>query len=405
MTTTDTLFSRAARVFDGWQDEETGLQVLYLTPKARMAEYGMDTDLCLTMPYQQNWPFLEGGRKVMLRTHGRVKGAGRQPSKLLDLQTGEIRSPWEEPGWFAVDCNDRINTISYRVPSERGMIVGIREFHTGKDIARHELVLEDDWKFGNTHILADGRRSVFFKYRGKAYDEHVSTRTYLLDETGTCPEIISAEGYMCNHYWYNPADPDLFAYNRWPCPKRDVDQVTHVCSADGSFHRKVELSEDALRPADMWGVRDHFIWTADGKHIVSYLCPHPIVLDENFNHFLLNWHLSALDWRTGEDLCAAYPEDRWNGLMQTTPDSRYVVCAGRGSFRKLYAVDIEGLREGWNERVICNLPHSEYQGKNGEPMHMPVPLPDGSGVLFDAGWPGDEYGTYLVEWPADLRSE
>jgi len=41
------------------------------------------------------------------------------------------------------------------------MIVGIQEFHTGKDIARHELVLEDGWKFGNTHTLPDGSGVLF----------------------------------------------------------------------------------------------------------------------------------------------------------------------------------------------------------------------------------------------------
>ena len=400
MTMTETLFARASRVFEGWQDEETGLKVLFLTPKERMSDYGLPTEQCLMMPYQQCWPFLEGGRKVRLQAETRVKSSLRPPARLLDLETGKLLSPWEH--WGSVgDCNDTTNTVSYRIPTERGIIIGIQDFHTGKDIVRHEVVIDDGWKFGNSHILGDGRRLVFFKWRGKFYEEYVQTETFVLDESGY-REVLTGDGYWCNHYWYNPADHNLFAYNRWPCPKRDVDQVIHVCSADGSFHEIAKLDDNALRPADMWGVRDHYIWTADGKRIVSYLCPHKIVLDENFNHFLLNWHLSALDWRTGEDLCAAYPPDRWNGMMQTTPDSRYVVAAGRGSFRKVYAVNIEGLRDGWNERVLCNLPRSEYIGKNGEPQHMPVALPDGSGVLFDAGWPGDGHGTYLVEWPADM---
>jgi hypothetical protein len=30
-------------------------------------------------------------------------------------------------------------------------------------------------------------------------------------------------------------------------------------------------------------------------------------------------------------------------------------------------------------------------------------LPDGSGVVFNAGWPGDEHGVYLAEWPKGLK--
>jgi hypothetical protein len=30
---------------------------------------------------------------------------------------------------------------------------------------------------------------------------------------------------------------------------------------------------------------------------------------------------------------------------------------------------------------------------------MPFALPDQSGVIFNAGWPGPQHGVYLVEWP------
>jgi len=30
-------------------------------------------------------------------------------------------------------------------------------------------------------------------------------------------------------------------------------------------------------------------------------------------------------------------------------------------------------------------------------------VPEQSGVIFNAGWPGPEHGVYLVEWPTELR--
>ncbi|NQU10432.1 hypothetical protein HQ590_06570, partial [bacterium] len=164
----------------------------------------------------------------------------------------------------------------------------------------------------------------------------------------------------------------------------------------------------ALRPGDMWGARDHYVWTPDGTRIVSYLNPHPLRLtpvpksDPDFNHFRFEWWLSALDWRTGADLAAKYPPDRWGGHMQITPDSRYIVCAGGPGFDKLFAVEIEGLRQGWNEHVICSYPETVAAGTNSDPFPHPFVLPDGSGVLFNAGWPGDQHGIYLAEWPRAL---
>jgi hypothetical protein len=397
-----TLFERAARVFEGSRDEETGHRVLFLTSRERQRRFGIPPEVGFTTPYHQNWPFLEGGRQVLLRAIGRdfSKGRGRHPSRLLDLESGEIYCPWPDEHWFPVDCNDRINTISYRAETEAGPIAAIQDYHSGKIIARSPPLTAPGWQFGNTHILADGRRAVYFHTRGRPYDEPVDTRTYLLDESGQCPTILSADGYFCNHYWYCPSDPNLFAYDRWPCPKRRVEQVIHIASVDGTLHQLLPLAADGVKPGNLWGgQRDHFVWTADGTRICSYVSP---LVTESKNHYEFGWWLSVVDWRTGAETCVEYPPDRWGCNFQTSPDSRYIVSAGGPGFLKLYAIDIARLGAGWNERVLCRLPSTRFTGLNSDEFTMPFVLPDQSGVIFSAGWPGDTHGVYLVEWPKDL---
>jgi len=179
--------------------------------------------------------------------------------------------------------------------------------------------------------------------------------------------------------------------------------VLHLRTLDGRSDRPVPLSKDALRPALMLGARDHYVWTPDGKRIVSYLCPDTFEMGPDFDHYELNWWLSVTDWRTGEDLAARYPEGRWGGHMQVTPDSRYIVCGGGPGFDKLFAVQIEGLRAGWNEHIICSYPTTTPTGSLWGPFAYPFVLPDHSGVIFNAGWPGPEHGVYLAEWPAHLK--
>ncbi|NQU09617.1 hypothetical protein HQ590_02410, partial [bacterium] len=50
-----------------------------------------------------------------------------------------------------------------------------------------------------------------------------------------------------------PTDPNLYTYDRWPSPKRDIDQAITIRSVDGSFEEPVKLDAAALRPGDMWG--------------------------------------------------------------------------------------------------------------------------------------------------------
>jgi hypothetical protein len=60
------------------------------------------------------------------------------------------------------------------------------------------------------------------------------------------------------------------------------------------------------------------------------------------------------------------------------------------------------LKHGWNEQVLCGYPRTVSTGLNASPYPYPFALPDGSGVLFNAGWPGPDHGVYLVEWPKGL---
>jgi hypothetical protein len=55
------------------------------------------------------------------------------------------------------------------------------------------------------------------------------------------------------------------------------------------------------------------------------------------------------------------------------------------------------------ERVLCASPKIVSKGNNDDPFLYPFMLPDGSGVIFNAGCPGPEHGVDLVEWPAELR--
>jgi hypothetical protein len=154
-----------------------------------------------------------------------------------------------------------------------------------------------------------------------------------------------------------------------------------------------------MRPGLLWGSqRDHYLWSPDGRRILSYFARR---MGSAGDHFDFGWWVSAMDWRTGEDFSAEYPPDRWGCNFGVSPDSRFIVSAGGRKFQKIYRVDIGKLRNGWNERVLCSYPHSEEDGMNNGPFHMPFVLPDQSGVIFSAGFGGSESGVFLVEWPRE----
>jgi len=393
----ESLFARAARVFDGWVDPETGVSVLRIHPP------GVDMYPGRFMtPYHQTQPFLDGGRRILLRQGKNREHAreGASPSVMLDLTTGVIDDLLFAEG-FPVDLNDRAQTaLLYHRRGESGAQAILYDLQIGRALA--SLEVEADWHLAGGILLADGKRAVISHSQGKPYDEFCRTHFHLLAPGGSTV-FLELEGIHGNHMQGCPTDPDLFAYNAWPTPRWDIEGVTSIAKVDGSVNYYAPLDDNAPRPGDFFGVRDHYVWTPDGARIVSYLNRQPVDLSAPFNHFEFDWWLSALDWRTGEDYFAQYPLGRWGGHMQVTPDSRYILCGGGPGFDKLFAVDLQALKEGWNEHIICGYPTTVSRGVNSDPFPYPFALPDGSGVIFNAGWPGDEFGVYLAEWPGELR--
>jgi hypothetical protein len=396
------LFEQAARVFSGAPDPSTGNRLLSLCVRG-----DQPVSAVRQTPYQQCRCFVEGGRRVLLRTVSDPAWWPRQGGGsfvLLDLATGVASNPFP-PGYDVVEVDD---------PSNRALLVNWAEpgavalWDLASETILATLAVDDGWKYGGATLLAGGRRILVSHFQGNPHLQPARSHIHLLEEGGDSRVVVQSDRHYCNHLQGCPSDPALFAYDRWEAPARDVDQVIHVARLDGSLDEPARLDANAPRPASMFGVRDHYLWTPDGKRIVSYLNPDPydgllpIVngrrqSEETFNHFEFNWILSALDWRTGEDRAAPYPPGRWGCHPAVTPDSRRIISAGAPGFDYLYAVDLEGLRHGWNETIICAYPRIISDGHNNEPFPFPFVLPDGSGVLFNAGWPGPEHGLYLAE--------
>ncbi|MHB0938446.1 MAG: hypothetical protein ACYDCO_11980 [Armatimonadota bacterium] len=400
---TETLFERAAKVFDGWTDPDTGMRVLRVWASNLPRVPGMWSTF-----YHQYRCFLNGGRTVLLHGGKKLNPDARFSTYAVDLAAGTAE-PFTLGGGRVVEVFDETQMallISHPGHDSTDARAILWDMRADKEVAS---VATGEWKLNSVNFLGDGRRALVFMYRGQIYHKEipVQSRHYLL-EPGQAPRLVmEADGYFCSHIVAHPTDPDMYTYDRWLSPPGPLDQAITIRALDGSFEEPVKLDENAPRPADMWGARDHYVWAPDGSRIVSYLCTHPIDFifqpDYEFNHFEWQWWLSALDWRTGEDYAAPYPPGRWGGHMGITPDSQYILCCGGPGFDKLFAVSIAELKHGWNEHVICSYPTTVSVGKNSDPFPMPYALPDGSGVIFNAGWPGDEYGVYLAEWPAKLK--
>lgn len=400
--TTETVFERAARVFDGWTDAETGQRVLRLITAETSEQAGIGPDYLFATPYHQLPPFLEGGRKVLI--HGRKADAKTRfdrRSCLVDLVDGTFDTPLPE-AHYPVEFHDAANTGLFlrRLGGTEEWIaeVVIRDLTTGCELASYA---QPGWTFQECHLLADGRTAAIAHYQGKFYDEHVHSQFHLLREDGTVTQLLDEEGYFCNHIQGCPTDAGLYAYNKWPSPKRPAPTVLHIAATDGSLNTMAPLDHLGIPAGPHWGgQRDHYMWLPNGRRIASYFMPHET---DQTDHFYYGWWVSVLDWRTGEDIAVAYPPERWGCNFTIAPDSRYIVTAGGHHFQYLYLIDIEGLRRGWNEHPVCRYPESVESGANRGPFHFPVPLPDQSGILFRAGYPGPRDGIYLAEWPTALR--
>lgn len=396
MTITNTsvkpgLFERASQCFEGWSDPDTGLRVLRLATRERGGgEWPWHT------LYHQCDCFLDGGRTIVLTAGPGLSGT--QPYCLLDLTTGEMTDmPIPEGTWvFCVLEGSRTAVLIRNDPAGAGVILW--------DIDAERTVMSFDrpgWSHAVTAAIEDGQRVLAVFNQGDNRQPPCRSEMYLLDPDRSPQLVFKSEGYFCNHVQSCPTDPHLFAYDRWPVPPRPTDQVIYLCRLDGSDHAMLPMNPDTRRPGSLWGgQRDHYVWTPDGNAIASYFSP---IDSDSKNHYEYGWWVSVMNWRTGRDLAQPYPTDRWSGHFRVTPDSRTIIAAGMGSFQKIFAIDIEGLRDGWNERVLCSYPKTIHIGENEQPYHQPWVLSDQSGVVFTAGWPGPEWGTYMVELPADLR--
>ncbi|MEI7436442.1 MAG: hypothetical protein WCL16_06510 [bacterium] len=323
---------------------------------------------------------------------------GERSQYMLDLTTGEAFSPFPAGHWVTELSRSSPLALMVRRTGAGGAVVCLWNIPDSRELAVFEL---PDWTIWGGHFLADGQSAVLGSYRGKPYKEKCHSLHHLFRADGTIKEVLNLDGCFCNHIQGCPADPGLYSYDRWPTPQRPCEVVNHLREVHGTFDIELPQISGVKRPGSVWGgQRDHFLWTPDGHRIASYFSP---LASDSTDHFDFGWWVSVMDWRTGEDLAAPYPADRWSGHFAVSPDSRLLVAIGRNSFQKVFAINIEKLRDGWNERVLCACPPAVVRNDNCGPFHMPFFLPDQSGVIFTAGWSGGRQGVYIVELPDDMR--
>lgn len=389
------LFEKAARVFPGGPDPETGLRVLRLAtrnaPPAGVAPGGAWRTL-----YHQMNPFRDGGRRVLLHSGGRREG---RHEWMLDLETGGCEPLAQaRPGLAAVEFSPggRIALVDW-TRHLTGTTVILVDSEKGTELNRLEV---DGWLRPQVKFLSDTVLCVGVS-QGEFYKEPCFSRFYRVDASGAPPSLMLEESnFFCNHMMPRPGHPNEFSYDRWPSPMRPITVVTRLRTLDGSVDRPVPLADDAPPIGPIWGgQRDHYLWSHDGRHILSYFSTGPEGLDD---HFDFGWWLSRWDVETGHDAARPYPPERWGCNFAVTPDSRHVITAGGRGYQCLYRVDATRLDQGWNEQKLCAYAHSEEErGINRGPFHMPHVLPDGSAAIFSAGWPGPDDGVYLAELPPD----
>jgi hypothetical protein len=166
-----TLFDRAAQVFDGWTDPDTGMRVLRLY---RRGEDAVE-DVWQTL-YQQCKCFLDGGRKVLLRTGRAYSGQGGLRFVLLDLTTGEMDDPFPANSAVCEVCDGTdIAILGVFDTTPRSLVWDLR---AGRELA--SVRVSEGWNFAGIFSLGDGQRAVAAEYRGRPYSEPVQSRHYLL---------------------------------------------------------------------------------------------------------------------------------------------------------------------------------------------------------------------------------
>jgi hypothetical protein len=394
-TKTDTVFNQAAKIFQGSKDPITGARLLHITPPGKSFKPGQ-----LHTLYHQFNGFLDNGSKLLLRTGtSAYAGGGGVPTYILDLTTGDLQNPFPQNA-DVYEVSDKTKFATFIRTNPSGNESVLWDMRSQTDLA--VLPVPVGWRLSGLQMLSDGSGAFVSHVIGKNYTQFVQSKIHLLRPGQPTKEILHADGYFCNHMQSCPIDPNLFAYDRWPSPLRNVDQVIHIASIDGAIHEPAKLDAHAVRPGSMYGARDHYVWTPDAKYIVSYLNPENLTTQQayspEFNHFKIPWILSVLNWRTGQDISVPYPPARWGCHAQITNDSRYMISAGGNGFDNLYLVDLAKLKDGWNERILCQYPTTISMGNNVEPFPQPAMLPDSSGILFNCGWPSEKHGVYMVEY-------
>ena len=402
------IFDLAADTFDGWVDSETGLRVLKIAVRGQDISPRVDVDGCWRTWDHQFAPFLEGGRKLLVRGYplrpnidGCENGVNR-PIHLIDLTTGEVTCPFPK-GYHCWEVRDATNLALLQSHSEGDADYLLWDLTAAAPLSKAEM---PGWQPAWGSFLSDSRRAIVIYSRGEPLSGHCRSRLLLLEPDGSCTQIHEVDGHYCNHLQGCPTNPDLFSYQRWPSPlsAAGTDEVMHIRSVDGSFEQRLPLVEGTVRPGPVpGGQRDHYLWMPDGKRVASYFLPND---ESSACYYEWEWWLSIMDWRTGADLSLPYPPGRWGGHFQITPDGRHLIATGGREFSRLFVVEIDRLVDGWNERVLAAYPPFDSSAKriNSTLNRHPHLLPDASGVVLTGGYPGPQQGIYAVEWPEDLAA-
>ncbi|MHC4883615.1 MAG: TolB-like translocation protein [Planctomycetota bacterium] len=402
-TGTTTLFETAAQHFDGWQDPDTGLAVLRIDPDLPLHPEGGPGDRFWSTTYHQYNPFYRDGCSFLLRNRAPGKRGGG--IHLLDLTTGTLSRPWPDQTSPASCPLDSDIFLLFDHRDKDAPCMTLMDIGTGEEFVSF-APSPDHHISAYMQLIGDSRLAIVGEKTGEYARtgalEACENWIYLLSADEAEPRLIAhEEGVFLNHYVGNPVRPEVVSFNRWPTPARPVEVAHHLRDVAGTWEKPLPQIPGTVRPGTLYGgQRDHFVWMPEGRRIASYFSSLNGEIKPGFNHFQFDWHLSVMDWETGEDLSAAYPEDRWGCHFNPTPDGQFLVSGSGQGLNELYAIEVEGLRRGWNERVLCTYPETLSKGDNDDPFHHPHVLPDGSGVLFTAGWPdSSNCGVYLCEWP------
>ena len=207
------VFERAARVFDGSDDPQTGLRVLKVATSDREVCPLVAAGGTWTTLYHQCRCFLDGGRRAFLYGYPLRGSAPTDPKRrrvgqfLMDLTTGEVAEPLPPTCWVT-DASDvsRTASLSFQQETERKAVFW--DLNTSQPLCSLRV---PGWSLTTSTLLADGRRMLAGFHTGPWRKGRCHSQHYLLHADGRTEQILDADGYFCNHAVGCPADPDLYA--------------------------------------------------------------------------------------------------------------------------------------------------------------------------------------------------